>query len=102
MLDKIFAAIVIVALSVMFGAGFFIGLIWPTEEALVKNDSYYCLKGQVVVNPNAPFDSVIIGESMICARDWKLTGIYGPTLDELDGPIEFSDLVEEVGGDDGN
>ncbi len=31
--------------------------------------------------------------------DWKLTGIYGPTLDELDGPIKFSDLVEEVGDD---
>ncbi len=98
--DKLALLGVITAFIVVFVVGAWVGMLVSSyDEPPPTDDSYYCLRGQVVVNPNAPFDAVIIGESMICARDWKLSGIYGPTLDDLDGPIEFRDLVEEVGDD---
>ena len=69
----------------------------------IPESEFHCFPGKVeMVSPdiaNGGFMISIVGEQVICARDWKLSGIYGPVgaLEaNPDKPITFSDLDEII------
>ena len=71
------------------------------EPTPIPESEFHCFPGKVeMVSPdiaNGGFMISIVGEQVICARDWKLSGIYGPVgaLEaNPDKPITFSDLDE--------
>ena len=73
------------------------------EPTPIPESEYHCFPGKVeMVSPdiaNGGFMISIVGEQVICARDWKLSGIYGPVgaLEaNPDKPITFSDLDEII------
>lgn len=91
---KTLIVILTVALTVLVSLAIGLTLRLATNINGVDDD-YTCLNGRVVVEVDrATFGtaSVIVGESVICGRDWKISGIYGPTIEDWDAPIEFNDL----------
>ena len=69
------------------------------QSTPIPESEWYCLKGKVeVIRIDGPYgDSTvsIIGDQLICARDWKLSGVFGPTGYLDDHPetvITFGDL----------
>ena len=71
------------------------------EPTPIPESEYHCFPGKVeMVSPdiaNGGFMISIVGEQVICARDWKLSGIYGP-VGALEAnpnrPLTFSDLED--------
>ena len=69
------------------------------EPTPIPESEFHCFPGKVeMVSPdiaNGGFMISIVGEQVICARDWKLSGIYGP-VGALEAnphkPMTFSDL----------
>ena len=71
------------------------------EPTPIPESECHCFPGKVeMVSPdmaNGGFMLSVVGEQVLCARDWKLSGIYGPVgaLEaNPDRPITFSDLDE--------
>ena len=60
------------------------------------NDDILCFNGTVQVYESTTFSSAVIGESIICARDWYISNIYGPDLDAFDKPLKFNKVTREV------
>jgi len=75
-------------------AGIVFGVISYTATG--EKAEWLCLNGKVqVVSPTATnrySDMSIIGEGIICAPEWKISGVYGPNIESWDGPIEFRDF----------
>ena len=84
---------IFVALMVVLLIGYIIGLVMGDivdGEAEVR-----CFDGEVILQTDAVNRS-IVGEAIICGRDWHISNIYGPTLDDWDGPIEFEAFRREA------
>ena len=84
------------SLGVVLGVSIIVSL---DISAPKEQDEYYCFKGVLSVMPNQ--DTVVMGEQMVCAKDWTLSNMYGPVgilQDELDKgndtKINFSTLEE--------
>jgi len=87
-------------ISLIIGAGVYGGIqqIVSTSTPIPESE-WYCLKGKVetfrIDGPYGNSTISIIGDQLICARDWKLSGIFGPTgyLDNHpETVITFGDL----------
>lgn len=52
-----------------------------------------CVTGLFAVNTfNLPgFNGSIIGEQVICAKDWKISNIYGPSIEAFEDTIQFNE-----------
>jgi len=60
---------------------------------------WLCMDGAVRVitmNQVGELQMNIVGEQVICAREWKWSNIYGPSLGAFEGPIQFKDLRPEM------
>ena len=65
----------------------------------IPESEWFCLKGKVeVINSTGPYGETtlaLVGEQLICGRDWKISGLYGP-VGHLDSNPEkiltFKDL----------
>ena len=55
---------------------------------------WLCLKGKLQVSDEAGGQR-IIGEKLLCAPEWKVSNLYGPNLDNWEGPIPFSDFIPQ-------
>ena len=71
------------------------------EPTPIPEAEFHCCPGKVeMVSPdmaNGGFMLSVVGEKVLCDRDWKLSGIYGPVgaLEaNPDRTITFSDLDE--------
>ena len=85
---------------IKFIAGLAIGIvgvlfIWLMIDSLtVTPEARKCMTQQIyLIDPssggNSPF--IIIGESVICARDWQISNIYGPDAETFYGRIKLRD-----------
>ena len=84
------------SLGVVLGVSIIVSL---DISAPKEQDEYYCFKGVLAVMPKQ--ETVVMGEQMVCAKDWTLSNMYGPVgilQDELDKgndtKINFSTLEE--------
>ena len=71
------------------------------EPTPIPESEFYCFTGKVeMVAPsqdNGGFMISIIGEQLLCARDWKMSNVYGPvgSLEaNPDKPLTFNDIQE--------
>jgi len=55
---------------------------------------WLCLKGKLQVSDEAG-GQWIIGEKLLCAPEWKVSNLYGPNLDNWEGPIHFNDFIPQ-------
>jgi len=87
-------------ISLLIGAGIY-GVIQQivNTSTFTPESEWYCLKGKVetfrTTGPYGTSSVVIIGDQLICGRDWKISGIFGPTGFLDDHPeevITFGDL----------
>ena len=78
---------------------------YPTPEARVvvatptpsPADNWMCFNAQIEVVHNAKIFA--IGEQIFCAKDWRISNLYGPVghLDENpDTPLTFRSLREAI------
>jgi len=65
----------------------------------IPESEWFCLKGKVeisrMIGSYGETSVVIIGDQLICGRDWRISGIYGPVGILDDNPekvITFGDL----------
>ena len=73
------------------------------EPTPIPESEFHCFTGKVeMVAPsqaNGGFMISIVGEQLLCARDWKMSNIYGPvgSLEaNPDRPLTFNDLQKMV------
>jgi len=73
------------------------------EPTPIPESEFHCFPGKVeMVSPdvaNGGFMISIVGEQVLCARDWKMSNLYGPvgSLEaNPDRPLTFHDLQEMV------
>jgi len=66
----------------------------------IPESEWICLKGKVEINayvgPYGENSSSIIGDQILCGRDWKISGVFGPAgyLDSHpEQVITFGDLI---------
>lgn len=83
-----------IAVGVVVGAMIALGAVAFIGHDYHEEPEYSCLEGSVRVIDFADGSAGIIGEALICGRDWRISGIYGPTLDEYEGPLDFSNLED--------
>ena len=94
------AVILSIFLGLIIGAGVYGGVQYlvnpPTS---IPESEWYCLKGKVETfsreNSYGTTSMSIIGDQLICARDWKISNLHGPTgfLDaNPDTSLTFEDL----------
>ena len=84
---------------------------YPTPEARVvvvtptpvPDEGWTCFTGKIeVVDGTAWEDNIsiaIIGEQVICAKEWKISNLYGPVgslESDPDKPLTFRDLHELI------
>jgi len=87
-------------ISLILGAGIYEGVQQLVNTSTpIPESEWYCLRGKVeALRIDGPYgDSTIsiIGDQLICARDWKISGVFGPTGYLDDHPetvITFRDL----------
>ena len=81
----------------------------PVEKVIVRDPTpipeseFHCFTGKVeMVAPtveNGGFMISIVGEQLLCARDWKMSNVYGPvgSLEaNPDRPLTWNDLQAMV------
>lgn len=81
---------VLILAMVLFGLG--IGMV---VYSLIQGDTgsgVHCFNGKVEVASRADASVTIIGEAIICGRDWHISNIYGPSIEAWDGPINFEEF----------
>ena len=94
------AVILSIFLGLIIGAGVYGGVQYlvnpPTS---IPESEWYCLKGKVETfsreNSYGTTSMSIIGDQLICARDWKVSSMFGPIGFLDDHPeqiITFGDL----------
>ena len=73
------------------------------EPTPIPESEFHCFTGKVeMVAPsqsNGGFMISIVGEQLLCARDWRMSNLYGPvgSLEaNPDRPLTFHDLQEMV------
>ena len=84
---------------------------YPTPEARVvvvtptpvPDEGWTCFTGKIeVVDGTAWEDNIsiaIIGEQVVCAKEWKISNLYGPVgslESDPDKPLTFRDLHELI------
>ena len=84
---------------------------YPTPEARVvivtptpvPDEGWTCFTGKIEVVDGTAWDEnlsiAIIGEQVICAKEWKISNLYGPvgTLESSpDKPLVFRDLNDMI------
>ena len=82
---------------------------YPTPEARVvvvtptpsPADDYMCFTGKIEVVQGTDWDKniqiAVIGEQVICAKEWHISNLYGPVgslESDPDNPLRFRDLKE--------
>ena len=77
--------VVTMTLSMLLGLS--IGMGGFLLYAAPKDDSseFFCFKGEILIYPQD--HSRVMGEQMVCAKDWTLSNMYGPVgilQEELD------------------
>ena len=77
----------ILTMSLSLMLGFTLGMGGFLLYAAPKDDSseYFCFRGSLAIMPQDT--SMVMGEQMVCAKDWTLSNMYGPVgilQDELD------------------
>ena len=77
----------ILSMTVALMLGFTLGMGGFLLYAAPKDDSseYFCIRGSLAIMPQDT--SMVMGEQMVCAKDWTLSNMYGPVgilQDELD------------------
>ena len=91
----------ILTMSLSLMLGFTLGMGGFLLYAAPKDDSseYFCFKGALSIMPKE--ETMVMGEQVVCAKDWTLSNMYGPVgvlQDELDKgndtKINFSTLEE--------
>lgn len=80
---------------IKFIAGLFIGIIgilfvWLMVNSLtVTPESRKCMTQQVHLVDTRSSSFIIVGETVICARDWQISNIYGPDAEAFYGKIKL-------------
>ena len=64
-------------------------IIEPSDSPIVETRK--CMTRQVHLINAAASAFVIVGEAVICARDWQISGIYGPDAETFYGRIKLRD-----------
>ena len=113
----------LIAVVVAVVAGFYLGCYNPVLEPLptytpyakpearvvvvtptpVPDEGWTCFTGKVEVVRGTAWEPgvniSIVGEQVICAKEWKISNLYGPvgTLESNPNrPLTFKDLQEEI------
>ena len=93
--------------STLLGLGLFlisiiiIGCQAPTPEPVLAPQivdtpaPWVCLQGKFQGSLEVNSELWIIGEKLLCAPEWKISNLYGPSLEGHDGPNYFSDFIPE-------
>ena len=75
-------------------------MVTPTP---VPDEGWTCFTGKVEVVRGTAWEPgvniSIVGEQVICAKEWKISNLYGPvgTLESNPNrPLTFKDLQEEI------
>ena len=68
----------ILTMSLSLMLGFTLGMGGFLLYAAPKDDSseYFCFRGSLAIMPQDT--SMVMGEQMVCAKDWTLSNMYGP------------------------
>ena len=74
-----------------------------TGEGISENtqveESRQCMTQQVhlrsIPSSTNNYPYIIVGESVICGRDWQISNIYGPDVETFYGRIELRDWDSE-------
>jgi hypothetical protein len=77
-----------------FAFGLLLGAIM-TSEVSEPVGEVRCFDGGVVLRDFPSASAMIVGESIICGRDWHISGVYGPNLEDFSGPITFREFRPE-------
>ena len=84
---------------------------YPTPEARVvvatptpsPAEDWMCFTGKIQVVQGTKWDSTlqigIIGEQVVCAKDWRISNLYGPVgslESDPEKPLKFKDLRKSL------
>tara|TARA_R110000824_G_scaffold120706_1_gene276308 strand:+ start:1542 stop:1907 length:366 start_codon:yes stop_codon:yes gene_type:complete len=72
-------------LSILLGFSLGFGAVILYSAPRDTSDEYFCFKGELIIYPQD--HSRVMGEQMVCAKDWALSNMYGPVgilQDELE------------------
>ena len=93
MIGNVLTMTVSLLLGVSIGMGGFLLYVAPKDDS----SEYFCFKGALSIMPKE--ETMVMGEQVVCAKDWTLSNKYGPVgvlQDELDKgtdtKIKFSTL----------
>tara|TARA_R110002020_G_scaffold447120_1_gene659448 strand:+ start:259 stop:624 length:366 start_codon:yes stop_codon:yes gene_type:complete len=76
-------------LSILLGFSLGFGAVLLYSAPRDTSDEYFCFKGALSIMPQ--HETMVMGEQMVCAKDWTLSNMYGPVgilQDELDKGID--------------
>ena len=80
---------------IKFIVGLTIGIVGMLSIGLMldesSTESRKCMTQQVHLINAAASAFVIVGETVICARDWQISGIYGPDAETWYGRVKLRD-----------
>ena len=69
----------------------------------VPDEGWTCFTGKIEIVDGTPWEEniniAVIGEQVVCAKEWKISNLYGPVgslESEPDRPLTFRDLNEMI------
>ena len=63
-------------LSILLGFSLGFGIVLLYSAPRDTSNEYFCFKAELSIMPHDT--SMVMGEQMVCAKDWTLSNMYGP------------------------